>query len=149
MTFRIAAGGVLILIAAGTLRTIGAPAVVSAQPPKSSWSGVYSDGQAKRGEALYVENCAACHTPDLTGGELAPPLTGPAFLARWNNKALGELFDYMRSAMPLNSPGGLDPQQNADILAFMLRKASYPVGQMDLPFQGGALNEIKLLATKP
>src|SRR5579862_4590762 len=77
--------------------------VISAQQPKpASAMGIYSDGQALRGAAIYAENCAQCHTPTLEGGELAPALTGPSFVARWTaGKPLSGLFDYMRSEMPL------------------------------------------------
>ena len=70
---------------------------------------------------------------DLSGGDLAPALAGPGFVARWGTRSLGELVDYMRSVMPLNSPGGLSAQQNADLLAFMLRRANYPPGAKELP----------------
>jgi mono/diheme cytochrome c family protein len=56
--------------------------------PHSVWEGVYSDDQAKRGEALYRQKCASCHGDKLTGGESAPPLAGGQFLSNWNGLAL-------------------------------------------------------------
>jgi mono/diheme cytochrome c family protein len=130
-------------IAFAAYGVISATLAISAQQPKAAPAmGVYSDAQAARGDAIYAENCAQCHTPTLEGGDLAPALTGPSFVARWTSgKPLSNLFDYMRAEMPLNSPGGLTAQQNADLLAFLLKKAGYPAGKTDLS------NTISLLAT--
>jgi mono/diheme cytochrome c family protein len=38
-------------------------AAVLAQGPRSVWDGVYTEAQAKRGEALFGENCVTCHGP--------------------------------------------------------------------------------------
>jgi mono/diheme cytochrome c family protein len=122
---------------------------LSAQALLSSWSGIYTEGQAMRGAALYAENCAQCHQANLTGGDLAPPLTGPAFFSKWNDRSVAELFDYQTSTMPLNSPGGLSLEQNADLIAFMLRQGKYPSGAKELPARRESLTAVKLLATKP
>lgn len=120
-----------------------APAASSAAPMAA---GVYSDAQATRGDAIYAENCAQCHTPTLESGDLAPALTGPAFVARWTaGRALSDLFDYMRTQMPLNSPGGLTAQHNVDLLAFLLKKAGYPAGKVDLPASSEKLSGVKVV----
>ena len=49
-----------------------APAVY-AQQPRTAKDGVYTDAQAKRGQALYTDRCAQCHGATL-GGDIAPPL---------------------------------------------------------------------------
>src|SRR6185436_10556564 len=106
---------------------------VAAAQEKSQWEGVYTEEQAKRGEPLYSQYCASCHGPDLAGGEMAPGLTGGEFSSNWNDLSLGDLFERMRVSMPQNSPGSLSRQQNADILAYMLFKASVPAGKTELP----------------
>jgi mono/diheme cytochrome c family protein len=118
--------------------------IASAQQGGGPAAGLYSEAQAERGAALYAENCAQCHQFDLAGGELAPALAGPAFTLRWTGKPLSELFDYMRTQMPLNSPGGLSARQNADTLAFMLEKSGYASGKTDLPATSEALMKVKL-----
>ena len=118
-------------------------AALMAQPKP----GVYSDAQAARGEALYSDNCSYCHLVDLSGGDLAPTLTGASFMAKWTGKPLSEVFDYMRVAMPLNSPGGLSVQQNADILAFLLKKSGFPAGATNLTAQATSLKSV--FATRP
>ena len=147
MTNRSMAG--LTACALATLIYTAVPARLSAQASLSSWSGIYTEAQAKRGAALYAENCAQCHRYDLAGGQLAPPLTGPAFFSKWNNRLVADLFDYMVSAMPLNSPGGLSGEQNADILAYLLGQGKYPAGSKDLPARRDALAQVTMLATRP
>jgi S-disulfanyl-L-cysteine oxidoreductase SoxD len=140
------------LALAGTMAfgALGARGTVAAQGgAKSQWDGVYTEAQSTRGEALYSQYCASCHGPDLAGGEMAPGLTGGEFTANWNDLSLGDLFERIRISMPQNAPGSLSRQQNADILAFMLRKMNTPVGTSELPTATEALKEIKFLASKP
>jgi len=136
------------LVLFGTM-VVGALGTVAAQGAKSQWEGVYTEEQAKRGDALYAQYCAACHGPDLSGGEMAPGLTGGEFSSNWNDLSLGELFERIRISMPQNAPGTLTRQQAADILAFMLSKASVPAGSSELPTQTEILNGIKFMAQKP
>jgi mono/diheme cytochrome c family protein len=139
----------IVRFAAGLVLLATTLAGLSAQAPPSSWSGIYTEGQATRGAALYAENCAQCHQSNLVGGDLAPPLTGPAFFSKWNGRSVAELLEYQTSAMPLNSPGGLSIQQNADLVAFMLRQGKYPSGPKELPASLDALAQVKVLAAKP
>jgi len=122
---------------------------VAAQGAKTQWDGVYTADQAKRGEGLYSQYCASCHGPDLTGGEMAPGLTGGEFQSNWNDLSLGELFERMRISMPQNAPGSLSRQQDADILAYMLFKGNFPAGQTELPTQTEVLSTIKFVSAKP
>ena len=120
-----------------------------AQQVKSQWDGIYSESQAARGQALYVENCVICHASNLAGTDAAPALTGAGFIGRWNARPLAELFEFMQTAMPVQSPGGLSRQQNADILAYMLRAGRFPSGQTELTPDHDLLRQIHFLASKP
>jgi mono/diheme cytochrome c family protein len=122
---------------------------VSALQAKSQWDGIYTAEQAKRGEDLYQQHCAACHGAEMAGGEMAPGLTGGEFAANWNDLTIGDLFERIRISMPQNNPGSLSRQENADVLAFILQKGSYPAGTTELPTQLEALQQYKFLATKP
>ena len=79
-------------------------ASVQAQQSRLVTQGVYTDEQAKRGQAIYKEDCASCHG-DTLGGRLGPPLTGSDFLGVWNKEPLSELFIKIRNTMPQNAPG--------------------------------------------
>jgi mono/diheme cytochrome c family protein len=137
------------LLGVATFSAYGSGVTVSAQAAKSQWDGVYTQEQAKRGETQYADHCAACHGPDMTGGEMAPGLTGGEFSANWNDLSLGDLFERMRVSMPQNAPGSLSRAQNADILAFILFKGNYPAGTTELPTQTEVLNGIKFVSAKP
>ena len=117
--------------------------------PRSVWDGVYTEEQAKRGEALYEKQCSACHGDKLAGRESAPPLTGGAFLSNWNGLPLSDLFERIRRTMPQNAPGKLTKQQNADILAYMLSFNKFPAGKTELYRQAEMLKEIRFDWKKP
>ena len=117
--------------------------------PRSVWDGVYTEEQAKRGEAIYEKQCSACHGDKLAGRESAPPLTGGAFLSNWNGLPLSDLFERVRKTMPQNAPGKLSRQQNADILAYVLSFNKFPAGKTELYRQSEMLKEILFEAEKP
>ena len=121
---------------------------VKAQPTKSVWDGVYTEEQAERGKKGYAEQCASCHGPELTGGEMAPGLAGGEFMAGWDGLTLGDLFERIRISMPQNAPGSLSNAQNADILAFMLAANKFPAGQTELAKEAMILKGIKFETKK-
>jgi mono/diheme cytochrome c family protein len=131
--------------------TMCSVAGASQDAPKTTsttWDAVYTEAQAKRGDAAYSQSCAKCHAPDLTGADVAPALTGVDFTSNWNDLSVGDLFERMRIGMPADKPGSVSRQDNADILAFMLFKAGFPAGAADLPAQAEVLNQIKFVAQK-
>jgi mono/diheme cytochrome c family protein len=118
--------------------------VVAQDATKSVNAGVYSSGQAQRGAALYKDQCAACHGDDLAGSGPMPPLAGSDFVASWNGKTLGDLFDKIHSSMPASSPGSLTEQQTSDIIAYMLSVGKFPAGATDLEAKMEPLQQIKI-----
>jgi cytochrome c len=120
--------------------------VAIAQAPSSVWDGVYTPEQAKRGEALYSMQCAACHGSELTGGESAPPLMGGEFLSNWYGLTVGDLFDRIRVSMPADRPGTLNREKAADILAHIFLVNQFPAGKTDLATQSEYLKQIRIEA---
>ena len=123
-------------------------AAIGAQSSRSVWDGVYTAEQAQRGEALYTRQCARCHGAQLTGGEAAPPLAGGDFLSNWNGLTVGDLFERVRISMPADRPGQLTRQQNADILADILRANQFPPGKSELEQQAEILKQIRIEPAK-
>jgi mono/diheme cytochrome c family protein len=123
-------------------------AMIAAQSSRSVWDGVYTSEQAQRGETLYTRQCARCHGAQLTGGEAAPPLAGGDFLSNWNGLTVGDLFERIRVSMPADRPGQITREQNADILAHMLRANQFPPGKSELEQQGEVLKQIRIEAAK-
>src|SRR5476649_1138930 len=74
----------LALASVSAFHAAGASSAVSAQQTQSIWDGIYTKEQAERGNNLYAQYCAACHSQDLMGGEIAPPLSGGQFVSNWN-----------------------------------------------------------------
>ena len=120
----------------------GLYASLGAQTAKSVKEGVYTAEQAKRGEALYKENCAACHGEDLAGSGPMPALAGNDFIGNWKN--VGDLFEKTHTSMPATAPGSLSEQQVSDITAYMLSKSNFPAGQTELPNKKDALMTITI-----
>lgn len=116
-------------------------------PVKTTQDGVYTDAQAKRGEAAYGQNCAKCHGPDLSGADAAPSLTGGDFNAGWNDLTAGDLFDRIRTTMPADAVGSLSRQDVADIVAFLFAKDGFPAGDTELPTQSELLKQFKISTT--
>jgi mono/diheme cytochrome c family protein len=116
---------------------------------KTTWDGVYTEAQAKRGEALYTEKCSGCHGPELSGADTAPSLTGPDFNASWNDLSADELAERIRVTMPADAAGTLSREDTAAIMAFIFSKDNFPAGDTELPTASEALKEIKILAQKP
>jgi S-disulfanyl-L-cysteine oxidoreductase SoxD len=131
------------MIAAGIL-----VAGLGAQTNKSVWDGVYTAEQAKRGQPIYVKECASCHSADLTGGESAPPLAGGQFMSNWEGLSASELFKRMKESMPQNKPGSLSGQDNADMLAYMFQVNGFPAGKVELARQPEVLASIMLESQK-
>ncbi len=128
---------------------LGGVLVCAQSTQRSVWSGVYTDEQAKRGEALYKAHCATCHLDSLRGAESAPPLVGITFASSWESAPLSDLFERMRSSMPSDAPGSLSRQQNADILAYMLHVAEFPSGPTALTGDPRAMEQIRYDTYKP
>ena len=136
-----------ILILGGVFMVSGLYASIGAQA-KSINDGIYSDAQAKRGDVLYKEQCATCHGDNLEGSGPMPALAGKDFLASWQGKTVGDLFEKTHTTMPATAPGSLTPAQAADIVAYMLASSKYKVGTTDLESKAEALQQIKIEAPK-
>ncbi len=139
----------LALVAVATFLSFGTSSTVSARQSQSTWDGIYTKEQADRGNELFAQFCAACHGQDLSGGEIAPALTGGQFLSNWDTLTVGELFERVRVSMPANNPGGLNRQQYADVLAFVFSKNAFPAGTAELSNKTEWLAQLKFEARKP
>jgi quinoprotein glucose dehydrogenase len=123
--------------------------VTQSRPTASVWSGVYSREQARRGQDLYGQNCATCHGQSLAGVEMAPALAGGDFIEKWGGQTVGDLFQRIRTTMPLDRPGRLSPDVVSDIAAYVLSVNSFPVGGAELPRDAQMLRQIRIEANKP
>ena len=109
-------------------------------PARTVNDGVYSSGQAGRGEALFQSICTTCHAPDR--------FTGKEFVSAWSGKPLSELFKAVQT-MPEDNPGSLNAQQYADVMAYFLRLNEFPTGSEELKGDAAVLAGIQLEARTP
>ena len=115
-----------------------APAVASVPPS-------FTEEQADRGHAAYRRNCQDCHGTDLNNGEFGgAPLTGQYFARHWGNGSVAALYGFMRTKMPPDRPGRLNPQTYADLTAFLLVKNGYQATGAELPPDPAAQEHMNL-----
>jgi S-disulfanyl-L-cysteine oxidoreductase SoxD len=100
-------------------------------------TGWYTQDQATRGHQLFNNFCAQCHRPDLTGAA-GPALVGDAFLKKWSNKPLGDLYTFEHTNMPATNPGSLPEDTVWTITAYILQKNGFPTGPVALSQPTGA-----------
>ena len=143
------------VVVAGVVFLVGAAAAVttSAQAPaaagSSVGSGVYTDDQAKRGEAAATKLCTSCHGPELSGGEAGPTLVGLEFLGNWNNLTAGDFYDRVQATMPADAPGTLTPAQTSDVMSYVFKLNKFPAGTTELPTDLAALKGVKIEGAQP
>ena len=129
----------LIVIAAALLLIM-----VPSQTTRTVWDGVYTEGQSKRGQATFIQNCSACHGEDFNGGEIAPALFGVNFMANWNGLTVGDLAERIRNSMPPDNPEKITREQRADIVTAILAANSFPTGRTELDSRTEVMKQIKI-----
>lgn len=124
----------------------GSPAraqVSEAAPATSTRAGVYTAEQAGRGKIMYAGMCRSCHSPASH--------TGATFEKWWKGRTVAVLFAYMSSQMPKNNPGSMNPDEYADVVAYLLKMNAMPTGARELAADSTALATlvIEMPATVP
>ena len=90
---------------------------------KTVWDGVYTDGQAARGEDAFGVYCFSCHKNGFRG---------PAFMKSWGQDKLSSLFNFVKANMPVGSPGVASEREYLEIVAYILSTNGFPAGAEDL-----------------
>jgi S-disulfanyl-L-cysteine oxidoreductase SoxD len=134
------------LTGVSTLAGLAAAPAPAQDTTASVLDGIYTESQAARGAAGFQQYCAICHGASLAGLGEAPALVGAQFVADFNGLTVGDLFERIRTTMPLNTPSGLSRDQYADILAFMLKANGFPAGERELYRRSEFLNVIRFEA---
>jgi hypothetical protein len=134
---RLLLGSVLLLVAAGASAATDSPALGEPLDPATiadltvlpDGTGLPpGSGTAAAGEALFQQHCAACHGAD-GGGTLNDRLVGGigSLAGAAPVKTVGSywpyattLFDYLRRAMPYQSPGSLSADELYAVTAYVL-----------------------------
>ena len=124
-------------------------AVVSlrAQQARTAKDGVFTDAQAARGKAIFNMRCALCHGERLEGAA-GPPLGGQEFLGPRDGQPLPDVFEKINATMPADAPGTLEPQQVADVVAFILQANQFPAGRTELASTAAPLDHTAAAAAR-
>jgi polar amino acid transport system substrate-binding protein len=119
-------------------------------PTAASSPELYTEAQAEAGKAVFMQQCASCHGPDLQGRS-APANGGAVFLNRSEKLgwSVGDLRYVVVTNMPYGKGGSLSAQEYAQVLAFLLASDCYSPGATPFPTDDTArLEHTKLLAPK-
>jgi len=111
-------------------------ALQAAPETRTVWDGVYTAGQAERGESAYSAECARCHKDDLTGYRSL--LIGERFLDDWREDKLENFFTTLKNTMPRNAPASLSDKEYLDIVAYVLKMNNFPAGPTELTSSAAA-----------
>ena len=85
---------------------------------------------------MYAMQCKSCHTPASH--------TGVVFANSWDRRPLSDLYQFIVTRMPKNEPGSLQPDEYADVLAYLLKLNDFPSGSEALPADSLALKKIRI-----
>lgn len=105
-----------------------------AKAPVSTRAGVFTDAQSERGRMIYMATCKSCHQPS----------TGAVFERNWKGKSLADLVGFMSAQMPKNDPGSLEPQEYADVAAYLLKVNAIPAGKREIGTDLSVLGTVKI-----
>ena len=106
--------------------------LITAQENQTVWDGIYTTGQAERGEKVYQDECAFCHLDDLQGDSFATPLIEDGFTTRWDGSNIADFMTVIQITMPADRPATLSDEAVAEVVAFILQMNEYPAGDQEL-----------------
>ena len=124
------------LVAVAAMSQIAGAQSAGPNGTRSTSAGVYTDEQASRGRDMYAMQCKSCHTPASH--------TGVVFANSWDRRPLSDLYQFIVTRMPKNEPGSLQPDEYADVLAYLLKLNDFPSGSEALPADSLALKKIRI-----
>jgi cytochrome c len=110
-------------------------------------------GGVARGEAVYLQRCAACHGANLEGGQGDRLIGGRGTLVQRPGQApvktvesywpyATTLFDYVKRAMPLDAPGSLSDADVYAVSAYILSRAG--IVPSDATLDAGRLAAVRM-----
>jgi mono/diheme cytochrome c family protein len=105
----------------------GAPSPTSSPPPATiePVAAYFTAEQATRGQRVFTSICSTCHGRN--------EFTGPIFALTWRADPVGNLYEHVSTNMPQDDPGSLEPQQYADVIAYILQLNGITPGDRELP----------------
>src|SRR5260370_1402493 len=120
-------------------------ALIAATGQAQHPDGVYTVDQAARGKTVYALRCSLCHGAEL-GGAGAVALVGVSFARTWGRPGLtlDDLYYVLRTTMPRDAPGSLEPTDYLAVLAYVMQRNGYPAGRQELSGERSQLRGVRL-----
>jgi hypothetical protein len=69
---------------------------------------------------------------------------GSVFEQTWIGRTAYDLFEQIRSTMPMDDPGRMSREEYADIVAYLFRINGFPAGAAPLSSESGPLRQIRI-----
>jgi hypothetical protein len=67
-------------------------------------------------------------------------------MGAWETRTAFDLFELIRTTMPIDNPGRLSREQYVDIVAYLFKLNRLPVGDRPLPADDEGLKQIRIEA---
>jgi len=103
----------------------------------SASSGAFSTEQVERGRDSFLRECMDCHEIEEFVGE-------DAYLDQQEGENLWNIFEFIWSEMPEDKPAWLEPDEYADILAYLLDAYGFATGSQELPIDRESLEKYRV-----
>lgn len=117
-----------------------APAATAPAAAAGAPAGLFSQAQANRGRDSFRSMCTECHT----AGEFADN----AFKVKWSRRSVGDLYEFIHTAMPDDAPGILTEAQAIDLTTYILEMNGFESGSRQMQTDQAALDAISLAALR-
>lgn len=127
----------LVCVGVPALAVVIAPlAAQQSDSARTTLQGAYTTSQARSGAAIFKTECGDCHA--------AARFQDSAFLVSWKGRPVRDLFELIRTQMPLDNPGALRRPEYADVLAYIFALNGLPAGDSSLPADDAGLRRIRI-----
>jgi S-disulfanyl-L-cysteine oxidoreductase SoxD len=117
-----------------------AQTTTAAAAPTGAPAGLFSQAQANRGRDSFRSMCTECHT--------AGEFSDNAFKVKWSRRSVGDLYEFIHTAMPDDAPGILTEAQAIDLTAYILEMNGFESGSRQMQPDQAALDAISLSALR-
>ncbi|MEX0619880.1 MAG: cytochrome c, partial [Pseudohongiellaceae bacterium] len=116
-------------MSAGFRRAVSASVLIllagcGEQAPETTLDGIYTTAQAQRGEGLYAQHCARCHSIQEFSGRM--------FDTVWTGTPASALYLRIANTMPMDQPGSLGTRQVTALMAHIFAENHMPSGDTPL-----------------
>jgi cytochrome c1 len=114
-----------------------APAAAPAAPAATGApAGLFSQAQANRGRDSFRSMCTECHT--------AGEFSDNAFKVKWSRRSVGDLYEFIHTAMPDDAPGILTEAQAIELTSYILEMNGFESGSRQMDPDQAALDAVSL-----